>query len=257
MHNLHEIAPDKINRLHGVSARVKLPATVSMLVLVLLSGSIVFPVSVALLCLAGAIWNEVPLKQYIRRFSEPAFIASVIFILKAFSPGEDVLLTLPIFGWKLMITSQGLLEGTLIGTRVLASVSLLILLGLTTPFTKLLSALSWLKVPKTFVDILMLAYRYIFVLMDDAQVIYKSQKNRLGYAGLLRGLRSFGTLTGSVMLRALDQSITTTTAMVQRGYTGSFHYQQDNKIQIHEVAWAVLSVVIISIYFMLVEGVAV
>lgn len=256
MHHLHEISTERINRLHGVSARVKLPATISMLLLVLLSDGIVFPVSVTLLCLTGAIWNEVPLKQYIRRFSEPAFIASVIFILKAFSPGENVLLTLPVFGWKLMVTSQGLLEGALIGARILGAVSLLILLGLTTPFTKLLSALSWLKVPKTFVDILMLAYRYIFVLMDDAQVIYQSQKNRLGYAGLLRGLRSFGVLTGSVILRALDQSMTTTTAMVQRGYTGSFHYQQDNEVQPREIAWAVLSVVIISLYFLIVEGVA-
>jgi len=204
-----------------------------------------------------AIWNELPFKQYISRFSEPAFIASVIFVLKAFSPGEDVLLIVPVFGWKLMITSQGLIEGALIGARVLASVSLLILLGLTTPFTKLLSALSWLRVPKTLVDILMLAYRYIFVLMDDAHVIYQSQKNRLGYAGILRGLRSFGTLTGSVMLRALDQSMTTTTAMVQRGYTGRFHYQQDSDVQPREIAWAVLSVVIVSLYFIIVEGVTV
>ncbi len=256
MHHLHETVTDQKNNLHGVNARVKLLTTASMLILVLMSNGIIFPVSVILLCLIAATWSKVPLKQYIHRFSEPAFIAFVIFILKAFSSGNDVLLTLPAFGWRLTVTSQGLIEGALIGSRVLASVSLLVILGLTTPFIKLLSALSWLRVPKTLMDIFMLAYRYIFVLMDDAQVIYKSQKNRLGYVGVLRGLRSFGTLTGSVILRALDQSMTTTTAMVQRGYTGRFHYQQDNETEPREVAWAVLSVVVISLYFLIVEGVA-
>ena len=67
----------------------------------------------------------------------------------------------------------------------------------------------------------MFAYRYIFVLFEDAQVIYQSQKNRLGYSTVKRGLSSFGTLAGSLTIKAFDHSESTTVAMVQRGYDGN------------------------------------
>ena len=51
----------------------------------------------------------------------------------------------------------------------------------------------------------MFAYRYIFVLLDDATVIYSAQKNRLGYSTIRRGLSSFGVLAGSLTLKAFDQ----------------------------------------------------
>jgi cobalt/nickel transport system permease protein len=64
------------------------------------------------------------------------------------------------------------------------------------------------------------AYRYIFVLLDEGLVIYNSQKTRLGYTGFKRGLSSFGTLTGSLILRVFEHSQNTALALVQRGFDG-------------------------------------
>ena len=43
----------------------------------------------------------------------------------------------------------------------------------------------------------------------------------LGYTNYRQGLRSLGTLTGSLVVKAFDNSRNVTTAMEQRGYDGA------------------------------------
>ena len=93
-------------------------------------------------------------------------------------------------------------------------------LSFSTPFTELMAASAWLRVPREFIEIALFAWRYLFMLFDDARVIYSAQKNRLGYSGYRQGFRSFGTLTGSLVVKAFDNSRNITTAMEQRGYDG-------------------------------------
>ncbi len=142
-------------------------------------------------------------------------------LLKLFFSGQDELFSLNIFGAEVVGHRDGLREGLLIGTRIIGAVSIVAVLGFSTPFTEFMAGLSWFRVPKGFIEILMFAYRYIFVLFEDAQVIYQAQKNRLGYSNVRRGLSSFGTLAGSLTIKAFDHSQSTTVAMVQRGYDGA------------------------------------
>jgi cobalt/nickel transport system permease protein len=121
---------------------------------------------------------------------------------------------------EIIIHRDGLMDGLLIATRICGAVSLVALLGFSTPFTDLMAALAWLRAPQGFVEVALFAWRYLFVLFEDAQVVYAAQKNRLGYVGFQRGLRSFGTLAGALVIKAFDNSQTITTAMVQRGYDG-------------------------------------
>jgi cobalt/nickel transport system permease protein len=112
------------------------------------------------------------------------------------------------------------MEGLVIGGRIMGGVSIVAALGFSTPFAQLMAGLSWYRIPFVFIEICLLAYRYIFVLMEDAQVIYNAQKNRMGYSTLKRGLSSFGTLAGALTLKAFENSQNITTAMTQRGYDG-------------------------------------
>ena len=89
----------------------------------------------------------------------------------------------------------------------------------------------------------MLAYRYIFVLLEDAMVIYNAQKNRLGYSSVRRGLNSFGTLSGSLVLKAFDHSQNTTVAMVQRGYDGNMPLLKHKPFKLSEVVASALFIV--------------
>ena len=132
----------------------------------------------------------------------------------------------------------------MIGSRIIGAVSVAALMGFSTPFTEFMAGLSWFRVPKGFIEILMFAYRYIFVLLEDAMVIYNAQKNRLGYSSIRRGLNSFGILTGSLILKAFEQSQNTTVSMVQRGYDGNIPILKHKPFKSSEVVFSLLLVIV-------------
>ena len=110
-----------------------------------------------------------------------------------------------------------------------------------------MAGLSWLRVPKSFIDILMFAYKYIFVLFEDAMVIYNAQKNRLGYSNIRRGMNSFGTLTGSLILKAFENSQNTAVAMAQRGYDGNMPMLKHKPFRHSEIIASLLFIIVMGV----------
>jgi len=129
-----------------------------------------------------------------------------------------------------------------IAARIVGAVSVVALVGFSTSFTETMAALAWLRVPRGLIEVALFAWRYLFVLYEDAMVVYHAQRNRLGYAGYRRGLSSFGTLTGALVIKAFDNSQTITTAMVQRGYDGTLPLMRHKPFRLTEVAAALLVV---------------
>ena len=227
-----------------IDARVKILASITLLLMVLSYKGFAFPLFVALLCLFFCIRMRIPLRVFMMRFSEPLFIAGVVLLLKFFFSGNDVLFSINIVGARIAGHKDGLIAGLHIAVRILGAVSIVAVLGFSTPFTDLMAGLSWLRVPKGFIEILMFAYRYIFVLFEDAMVIYNAQKNRLGYSTLRHGLSSFGTLAGSLTLKAFERSQNTTVAMLQRGYDGNMPMLKHKPFRPVEVACSIVFVII-------------
>ncbi len=207
--------------LTGVDARIKLLCAAAVLSMVLTCHGVLFPLLVALLGVVACASLRIPLKRVFVRFSEPAFIVIVLIGLKLFFSGTDVMGTWHVLGVGITAHRDGLMEGLFLGARIIGAVSVIAALGFATPFPEFLGALAWLRVPKAFTEISIFAYRYIFLLLDDATVIYCAQKNRLGYSSVRRGLSSFGVLAGALCLKAFENSSTCAAAMIQRGYDGS------------------------------------
>ncbi|HAM50363.1 MAG TPA: cobalt ECF transporter T component CbiQ [Nitrospiraceae bacterium] len=244
------VFPERFKKTHIFSdadARLKLLVAAGLLIMILSYRGFLFPLVVSAVSLILCIRMKVPMKILILRFSEPAFVAIVLVLLKFFFSGRAALFTINLFGLVIVGHTDGLIEGLMIATRIIGAVSVIALLGFATPFNDVLSGLSWFRIPKGLIEILMFAYRYIFVLLEDAQVIYNAQKNRLGYSSIRRGLSSCGILAGSLVLRAFDHSQNSTTAMVQRGYDGNMPLLAHKPFNVAEVA--------ISIFFLLVMGV--
>jgi cobalt/nickel transport system permease protein len=160
----------------------------------------------------------------------------MLVLLKLFFTGGSPLFSLTLFGMEITGYRDGLCDGLLIASRITGAVAVVNALAATTPFTELMAALSWLRVPRCFTEIALFAWRYLFLIFDDARVIYGAQKNRLGYSGYRRGVRSFGTLAGTLVIKAFDNSRNVTTAMVQRGYDGSMPMLRHKPFRMAEVA---------------------
>ncbi len=236
MHHFARQPLDADHPLTRLDARVKLLCTLMLLVMVISCRGSAFPLLVAALCFGFCLAMGVRLKVLAIRFAEPLFLAVMVIILKLFFSGHEPFFSVNLFGREVIGHQDGLLEGLLIASRIGGAVSLVALLGFSTSFTDLMAALAWLRVPKGFIEVALFAWRYLFVLLDDAQVVYSAQKNRLGYAGYRRGLRSFGTLAGALVIKAFDNSQTITTAMIQRGYDGTMPLLKHKPFRIAEVA---------------------
>jgi cobalt/nickel transport system permease protein len=236
---------DNFNKEHFLSkvdARVKLLVVLVLIVMVLSYKGIMFPLVIAGISILLCVKMRIPFKILALRIAQPLFIALVVLLLKTFFTGSEVMFSLNGFGLELAGHKDGLMEGMNIASRILGGVSLVVALGFATPFIEFVAALSWLRVPKAFIEIMMFAYRYLFLFIDDANTIYSAQKNRLGYAGVRKGLHSFGVLTGSLVLRGFDQSQKTADAMMQRGYTGDMPLLKGEPLRFAELA-AALAVV--------------
>jgi len=242
---------NKDHFLATADARLKLLLAAGLLIMILTHHGLLFPLTVAAAGLLLCIRLGVPLKVFVLRFSEPAFIALVLVFIKGFCTGKVDLFTISIFGLKITGYADGFTEGLIIASRIIGSVAVIAVLSFSTPFGAVLSGLSWFRVPKGLVEISMFAYRYIFMLLEEALVIYNAQKNRLGYSNLRRGLSSFGILAGSLTLKALEHSQSTALAMTQRGYDGTIPLGRHEAFKPSEVAVSALLILLMGLLWMI------
>lgn len=130
------------------------------------------------------------------------------------------LFNIPVGSVYLAVSQNSLREGILLVVVALASVSCLYFLTLSTTMIDLLALLQRLHCPKLMVELMMLIYRYIFVLLDMASAISTSQKCRLGNKDFMTELRSVGQLLAVLLIRSLKKSSLLYDAMESRCYDG-------------------------------------
>ena len=242
--------------LSKIDVRAKLIVVIALLVMVLSYKGILFPLLVAAGCFLLCIKMRIPARVLFLRMAQPLFFAMVIFLLKFFFTGQDAMfsVSLPTSHFSLLTLTghrDGLIEGLTIASRIIGGVSIVMAFGFATPFAEILAGLSWLRLPKQFIEITMFAYRYIFMFLEDAHTIYNAQKNRLGYSGMRKGMKSFGTLAGSLVIRGFDQSQKTSEAMIQRGYTGDMPILKGKQLRFGEVSVASLLVIAAGVIWMI------
>lgn len=248
---IHRIDDSRIAMIDG---RIKILATLGLLIMILSSHGLVFP----LLITAGVIFVCIRLKVPARvlgvRFAEPLFVAMLILLIKLFGGGKEVLFSTNAFGVPIVGHLDGLKDGLTIIGRMLGAVSVVVLMGFCTPFTEIAAGLSWLKFPKAMIEILVYTYRYTFILLEEAAVIYNAQKNRFGYSSFWRGCNSVGTLAASLTLKAFDHSQIITTSMIQRGYDGNMPMVKQKPFVLAEILAVILFLITAGTIWLLLSG---
>ena len=131
-----------------------------------------------------------------------------------------------------------------------ASVTAAVVLTATTPPLQLLGALRSLRVPAVLVAIVMLMYRYLFVLVEEAQSMMRARAARSAFiinktggrkpgGSLVWRAKSAGGMAGSLFIRTLDRSERIYMAMVARGYDGTL--RQTSSAPLERRAMAMLA----------------
>ncbi len=124
--------------------------------------------------------------------------------------------------WVLRVTDNSLNTAVSVFIRSLASLSILLYLALTTSIPELVSAAKKLRLPDFFVEMLLLIYRAVQTLLDEAGRFDKAASSRLGYVSFKSTLRTTSILAYSLFLRSLSRADKFEVAMSARCYAGEF-----------------------------------
>jgi cobalt/nickel transport system permease protein len=231
--------------LQRIDARVKLVSLLGVLVAAALVRNVEVLAGLYVLALVVAAASHLKLSFFVKRvwLFIPIFTGVVVApaTLNIVTKGHVVVaLGSWWFGHRIGITSQGLAAAGLIVSRVAVSISIVVLLTITTPWAKLMAALRALYVPRMFIQVVGMAYRYIFYLLGSVDDMYTARRSRMvGAETDTKAGRSFVAATaGSLFGKAHALSEEVYMAMVSRGYTGNARSLDTFQIGAAEIAWA-------------------
>ena len=135
---------------------------------------------------------------------------------------------LPVGSYYITGSWSSVLQGVQLIVTAMASVSCLYFLSLNTTMTDILSVLRRLHCPALLTELMLLIYRYIFVLLDVAYYISTSQNSRLGHKDLRTSIHSFAGLVQALFIRAMKRSRSLYDAMEARCYDGEILVLEEN-----------------------------
>ena len=147
-------------------------------------------------------------------------ILSTLAVIINISPVPFDAVAIPLGTYYLTASYASIHKGIQMILTALASVSCLYFLSFNTPMTDILSVLKKLHCPDLLVELMLLIYRYIFLLLDISFCISLSQDSRLGNRDFKTSMRSFGTMVSVLLIRAMARSGALYDAMEARCYDG-------------------------------------
>lgn len=114
------------------------------------------------------------------------------------------------------------------------------LLIATTSIEKICYALRLLHVPKLLVTQILLSYRYITVLLAEAERMSQAYALRApGQKGI--HYKAWGSFLGGLLLRSMDRAQELYESMCVRGYRGEFYYGNRQRVRAADIAYLLIA----------------
>ena len=231
------------SQIHCLDARLKVVfVTVYSFVVALLNSFpamlAAFGLSVFIIAMANLnIWKIVRRLMIVN-----GMIVCLWFVLPFTVPGK----TLFMFG-PLPITFEGVLLSLKISIKSNAILLSVITLVASSPVTTLGQALNRLRMPEKLVHLMLLTYRYVFVLEQESQRLLRAAKSRGFRPGNnLHTYRTYAYLVGMLFVHAISRAQTVHQAMLCRGFKGKFYCLSEFSFTQTDIIWSVVMLIAIA-----------
>lgn len=212
---------NKLNKVHPVEKI--LFSLLTMCIVITSKAIVVHLVVFASMAIATLFLAGIPKKIYINLLMLPfsfIFLGVLPILIVASNSDVGFVLSIKTLNLYFGITNQGINSAFIIIARSMAAAACLYFITLTTPLIDIIELLKKAKVPQNLIEIMSLIYRFIFVLIEAAFIIYNSQSARLGYSSISTSFRSLGKLVGMVFVKAYNSSQALYLSLTSRGYSG-------------------------------------
>lgn len=204
--------------LQGIHPLPKLLVTILFLLLTVSFGKYDLPglLKMGIYLVAAFVLGGISVKLLVKRMKLVLALVCLVGIANPFFDREMLFMV-----GSLKVTG-GMISAVTLMVKGVYCVSASYLLMVTTRMEDLCYALRKLHVPKTFVTILMLVYRYIIVLLKELERMTDAYALRApGQKGV--HYKAWGTMVGQLLLRSMDRAQTVYDSMRLRGYCGEFY----------------------------------
>ena len=183
------------------------------------------------------VYAGISVSVYLRLISVPAsfWLTSLPALVISVIPMHDLAATVDVWhgitlsGYYVYLSHQGIAQAGRLFAQAIASTSCLYFILLTVPFTEILQTLRSLRFPALLTELLLLMYRFIFVLLQIADELWTAQQVRGGYRTWRISMKSLGLLVGQLLRRTLENYRQVSVSLDSRGYTGEFRVWHSRK----------------------------
>jgi cobalt/nickel transport system permease protein len=223
--------------LQRIDPRVKIAGFLLLLLASAFSHSLITILCLYLFSLILAVGSKVFSASFLARiWIFMPFYTALIALPALFLTAGDPVLQIP--GLSITITEQGLKSAGFLILRVATSVSFMLLLVLTTKWPALLKAMRSLGFPKILVFLLMMTYRYLYVLLSTANSLFLGRKSRrVGPEAWKNTRRWMGSISGALLARSFHLSNEVHLAMESRGFRGDPVLMDDFQLKPSDITW--------------------
>jgi cobalt/nickel transport system permease protein len=131
------------------------------------------------------------------------------------------------------LTREGLSATLMLTLRIINSMSISLLIINTTPFTEIIRALKLFRIPDTFLMIISITYKYIFIFARTVEDIYFSMKSRI--TGSLSKSEMGELIAGRITFMFKKSRITCEEvyrAMISRGFSNDVIIYSFNRMKL-------------------------
>ncbi|WP_017314556.1 cobalt ECF transporter T component CbiQ [Mastigocladopsis repens] len=239
------------NRLRWLPPEQKLLFAIALLIIAAFSHPQVQVLIAVWMSIWTVIYAGIPAKTYLKLVylatlfwltSLPALVINGVDISQLHLVPNDSVSGLTFGSYYVYISHNGIEQGLTILTRAIASLSCLYFIMLTIPFSELLQILRRVGVPVLLTELLLLMYRFIFVLLNTTAELWTAQQSRGGYRTFTTGMKSLALLIGQLLKRTIENYRQVSLSLAARGFSGELRvwhphrYHQSKRYTIEAIA---------------------
>ncbi len=142
--------------------------------------------------------------------------------------------------WGITASHEGVVYAGLLTLRSNAIILMMMALGASTPVTSIVRVLSWMKLPDRLVYLFFFTYRYAHEIAKEHNRIHQAMRIRCFSPGTnIHTYRSYAYLVGMLLINGYERGNRVRSAMLCRGFNGTFHHLGTDHFHMHDAAAAV------------------
>ena len=140
-------------------------------------------------------------------------------------------------------------QAWLVMIRAIAGITVMMAFATSTPIPHLAQALRQIRIPDEICEIVVLIYRYAFLLLERLDTMWSAAGSRLGFSGFRRTMKTTASIAVGIFTSSMNLADKAQVSLDCRGYRGYFPIY--NRPPRAGIAWVCIAVIVFVLLYIL------